>query len=85
MYENITTAVSDGAVITIVGMLVVFAFLTIMVFAMSITKGIIEFLNKKFPPKAIETAPARKKTQTNEEEAIAVAIASVLNLQRAGR
>ena len=35
--ENFVKAISEGVIITIVGMLVVFAFLTIMVFAMNIT------------------------------------------------
>ena len=48
--ENIIQAVSDGVIITIVGMLIVFVFLTIMVIAMDITSGIDGYLNKKFPP-----------------------------------
>lgn len=83
--ENILQAVSDGVIITIVGMLIVFVFLTIMVIAMDITSGIVGYLNKKFPPKVVETTPAKKKSQTNEEEMVAVAIASILNLQRSGR
>ena len=83
--ENIIQAISDGVIITIVGMLVVFGFLTIMVFAMNITSAIVEYLNKKFPPKVVETTPTKKKSQTNEEEMVAVAIASILNLQRSGR
>ena len=42
-------------------------------------------MNKKFPPKVVETTPSKKKTQTGEEEMVAVAIASILNLQRTGR
>lgn len=83
--ENIIQAISDGVIITIVGMLIVFVFLTIMVIAMDITSGIVGYLNKKFPPKVVETTPAKKKSQTNEEEMVAVAIASILNLQRSGR
>ena len=83
--ENIMQAISDGVIITIVGMLIVFVFLTIMVIAMNITSGIVGYLNKKFPPKVVETTPAKKKSQTNEEEMVAVAIASILNLQRSGR
>ena len=83
--EHIMQAISDGVIITIVGMLVVFAFLTIMVIAMNITSAIVGYLNKKFPPKVVETTPTKKKSQTNEEEMVAVAIASILNLQRSGR
>lgn len=81
MYENAVAALSDGAVITIVGMLVVFAFLTIMVFAMNVTSKIVEFLNKKFPPKIIEATTAKKRTPTNDDELVAVAIASILNIR----
>ena len=83
--ENIIQAVSDGVIITIVGMLIVFVFLTIMVIAMDITSGIVGYLNKKFPPKVVETTTTKKRPQTNEEEMVAVAIASILNLQRSGR
>ena len=83
--ENVIQAVSDGVIITIVGMLVVFAFLTIMVIAMNITSSIVAYLNKKFPPKVVETTTTKKRPQTNEEEMVAVAIASILNLQRSGR
>ena len=83
--ENIIQAVSDGVIITIVGMLIVFVFLTIMVIAMNITSGIVGYLNKKFPPKVVETTTTKKRPQTNEEEMVAVAIASILNLQRSGR
>ncbi len=83
--ENVIQAVSDGVIITIVGMLVVFAFLTIMVIAMDITSSIVAYLNKKFPPKVVETTTTKKRPQTNEEEMVAVAIASILNLQRSGR
>lgn len=83
--ENIIQAVSDGTIITIVGMAVVFAFLTIMVYAMDLTSAIVRYLNKKFPPKVVETTTTKKRPQTNEEEMVAVAIASVLNLQRSGR
>ncbi len=83
--ENIMQAISDGVIITIVGMLIVFVFLTIMVIAMDITSGIVGYLNKKFPPKVVETTTTKKRPQTNEEEMVAVAIASILNLQRSGR
>lgn len=82
--ENIIQAITDGVIITIVGMLVVFGFLIVMVFAMNITSAIVDYLNKKFPPKVVETT-TKKRPQTNEEEMVAVAIASVLNLQRSGR
>lgn len=83
--ENIIQAITDGVIITIVGMLVVFGFLIVMVFAMNITSAIVSYLNKKFPPKVVETTTTKKRPQTNEEEMVAVAIASVLNLQRSGR
>ena len=83
--ENIIQAVSDGVIITIVGMAVVFAFLTIMVYAMDLTSAIVRYLNKKFPPKVVEAPVKKKSAAAGEEEAIAVAIAAVLNMQRSGR
>ncbi len=83
--ENIIQAVSDGVIITVVGMLVVFGFLTIMIIAMNITSSVVTYLNKKFPPKVVETTTVKKRPQTNEEEMVAVAVASILNLQRSGR
>ena len=83
--ENIIQAVSDGVIITVVGMLVVFGFLTIMIIAMNITSSVVTYLNKKFPPKVVETTTVKKRQQTNEEEMVAVAVASILNLQRSGR
>ena len=74
--ENIIQAVSDGTIITIVGMAVVFAFLT---------SAIVRYLNKKFPPKVVEAPVKKKSAAAGEEEAIAVAIAAVLNMQRSGR
>ncbi|HIQ88874.1 TPA: OadG family protein [Candidatus Galligastranaerophilus faecipullorum] len=83
--ENILKAVTDGTIITIVGMVVVFAFLIIMVYAMDLTAAIVRYLNKKFPPKVVETTTVKKKAPAGEEEAVAVAIAAVLNFQRTGR
>ncbi len=83
--ENLVQATIDGVIITIVGMAVVFAFLTIMVYAMDLTSFIVRYLNKKFPPKVVEEPVKKKSSATGEEEAIAVAIAAVLNMQRSGR
>lgn len=80
--ENIMSALTDGVVITLVGMFVVFAFLTIMVYAMNITTCIVNYLNEKFPPVQKEVQPQKKKASVGEEELVAVAIASILNRQR---
>lgn len=77
--EKALEALSQGATITIVGMFVVFFFLTIMIFAMQIATKIVEYLNKKYPPEVKETTPARKKVNTDEQEAIAIAIAAAVN------
>ena len=61
--ENIIQAITDGVIITIVGMLVVFGFLIVMVFAMNITSAIVGYLNKKFPPKVVETTTTKKRWQ----------------------
>ena len=83
--DNIMQAISDGLIVTVVGVLVVFIFLTIMIYAMNITSAAVIYLNKKFPPKVQEVPAAKKSTQTNEEEMIAAAIASVLNMQRSAK
>jgi len=83
MYENSLDALADGAIITVVGMAIVFGFLTIMVFAMNITSGVIAYLNKKFPEAVKEEPVKKKKTSQSEDEAIAVAIAAAIKAQRA--
>ncbi len=63
----------DGVSAMFVGMSVVFSFLIILVFAISITTNVVNWLNKVFPPK--EPQPKAVKKQTTDESEIALAIA----------
>ena len=69
---------NTGITITFIGMAVVLAFLTLMIFVMNITSSfIINVLNKYFP-EAIkeESKKAKKKVATDDSEiALAIAIA----------
>lgn len=66
--------------VTIVGMVIVMVFLTLMVFTTDITKKVVDWLNVKFPVEVPVDAKQQKK-QSGAEEEIAVAIASVLAYQ----
>ncbi len=68
-------ALQDGLVVLCVGFLVVFAFLTVMIFAMVIMGKVINFINKLFPVALPAQAPS--KTSSSVDEEIAVAIAAV--------
>ncbi len=66
--------------VTIVGMVIVMVFLTLMVFTTNITKKIVDWLNVKFPVE-VPVDTKQQKKQSGAEEEIAVAIASVLAYQ----
>ncbi len=66
--------------VTVVGMVIVMLFLTLIVFTTNVTKKIVDWLNVKFPIEAPVDAKQQKK-QTGAEEDIAVAIAAVLAYQ----
>lgn len=73
---------NEGIFLMVVGMGVVFSFLTIMVIAMTITAKVIEILNKYFP-EPIETVPAKaSSTISKVEQEIAVAIAVAKNFTK---
>ena len=77
---------NTGLTITFIGMAVVLAFLTLMIFVMNITSGfIINVLNKYFP-EAIKEEPkkAKKKVATDDSE-IALAIAIAHNTATGGK
>ena len=71
--ENLTM----GITITLVGMSVVLAFLTLMIFVMNIVNGfIVNVLNKVFPEKIKEEKTTKKKiAKKSNDEDIAIAIA----------
>ena len=77
---------NTGITITFIGMAVVLAFLTLMIFVMNITSSfIINVLNKYFP-EAIkeETKKIKKKIVSNDDD-IALAIAVAFNAQAGGK
>lgn len=66
----------DGVTVLCVGFFVVFAFLTVLIFAMNIMSAVVRYLNKIFPV-ASPSLVAVKKSAGGEEE-IAVAIAAAI-------
>ena len=75
---NINMAIlQDGLVVMCVGFSIVFAFLTVLIFAMIIMSKVVGYLNKIFPVVAGVSAPVKKQASGADEE-IAVAIASVM-------
>lgn len=71
---------NTGMTITFIGMAVVLAFLTLMIFVMDITSSfIVKVLNKYFPEAVnVEPKKAKKKvasSKSNEEVALAIALA----------
>ena len=71
---------NTGITITFIGMAVVLAFLTLMIFAMNITSSlIINVLNKYFPEAVKEEPKKAKKKQTSNDEEIALAVALAYN------
>lgn len=69
-------ALQDGLVVLSVGFFVVFAFLSVMIFAMSVMEKVVAYLNKCFPVAVPAQAPL--KASSNQDEEIAVAIAACL-------
>ena len=67
-----------GGTTMAVGMGIVFSFLVILVFAMLIMSNVIAWLNKVCPLPVAEVKTA-KKAVTNDDSAIAVAIATVMS------
>ncbi len=65
---------STGLIITLIGMVSVLIFLTIMIYAIDITKRIIEYINKFFPEPIEEVANKKKKKQEKTEDEVAVAV-----------
>ena len=77
MNEVFIQNLNTGLTITFIGMGVVLAFLTLMIFVMNITsKFIVNVLNKYFPEEIKEEkTKVKKKPQQNENEKIALAVA----------
>ena len=78
---------NTGLTITLIGMGVVLAFLTLMIFVMNITSSlIINVLNKWFP-EAVKEEPkkAKKKAADSDDAQIALAIAIAHNASVGGK
>lgn len=68
--QNLTT----GLTITLIGMASVLIFLTIMIFAINVSRRIIEYINKFFPEPIEEPVNKKKKKQEKADEEIALAV-----------
>lgn len=66
--------ITDGLIIAIVGMGVVFLFLTLLVVCMKLMAKVVEVINKLCPE--VQAEPV-KVNRTSDDEAVAVAIAMV--------
>lgn len=71
--QNLTT----GLTITLIGMASVLIFLTIMIFAIDITRRIIEYINKFFPEPIEEPVKKKKQEKADDEIALAVLLSSL--------
>ncbi|MCR4880447.1 MAG: OadG family protein [bacterium] len=68
-----------GLTLLIMGMGTVFSFLVILIFTMGITYKVLGVINKFFPEVAVEAAPVKKVSASDDAE-IAVAIAATKRL-----
>lgn len=76
LIETFLNNIQDGVVIMLIGMGVVFIFLTIMVFVMDWTSKLILKLNEIFPEEIEEEKPSKKTKRIDDSEvALAIAIA----------
>lgn len=76
LIETFLNNIQDGVVIMLIGMGVVFLFLTIMVFVMDWTSKLILKLNEIFPEEIEEEKPSKKTKRIDDSEvALAIAIA----------
>lgn len=76
LIETFLNNIQDGVVIMLIGMGVVFLFLTIMVFVMDWTSKLILKLNEIFPEEIEEEKPSKNPKRTDDNEvALAIAIA----------
>ena len=77
---------NTGVTITFIGMAVVLAFLTLMIFVMNITSSfIINVLNKYFPEAIKEEPKKTKKKVATDDSEIALVIAIAHNVATGGK
>lgn len=68
--------IEQGLFLMIIGMGSVFAFLSVMLFAMNISSKVLAYINKYFPEPKEELNKKTKKTDNDAEIAIAIACAA---------
>jgi len=77
---------STGITITFIGMAVVLAFLTLMIFVMNIASSfIINVLNKYFPEATKEEPKKAKKKAVSSDNEVALAVALAFNASKGGK
>ena len=76
--QNIIQSASEGAVVMVVGMGIVFSFLTVLVFAIMIMARCVAYIEKIWPSpvEEVKTTKNTKKSSDDTEIAIAIAAAS---------
>lgn len=67
----------NGLIVTIVGMSVVFLFLTMLVISMNIMAKVIVFVNKFMPEVTEEAVPVNVNRATEDDIAVAIAVAKM--------
>lgn len=72
------TLLKEGFFVMVIGMGTVFAFLTIMIFAMDINTYVLKIINKYFPEEIPVEKSANKKKSQNSDDEIALAIACAI-------
>ena len=73
--QNIIQSASEGAIVMVVGMGIVFSFLTILVFAIMIMARAVAYIEKIWPSPVEEVKSAKKVKKTADDTEIAIAIA----------
>lgn len=71
-------ALKEGFFIMVIGMGTVYVFLTIMIYAMNITKKILDIINKYFPEQ-LPPEPKKRTKATDNDAEIALAIAAAIH------
>ena len=74
-------ALKEGFFIMVIGMGTVYIFLTIMIYAMNITKKILDIVNKYFPEEGVNNGANCKNSKkiSNNDAEIALAIAAAIH------
>ena len=66
---------TDGLSVMAIGMGVVFSFLIITIFSMTIMSKVVRYLNTIFPEAVVQTAGVKKNLSDDAEIAVAIAVA----------